>query len=142
MSLFAFSGVGMSVRAPHILGFIRLPNLRLFFLRAMQKLTTYHRILPAIPFSNQFRGVVPPVPSPSRSCPPASEFEAGFQPTSIPHDGKPSSTSTRLCRLLSLTTYQQLYITTTAVSQTLSRMGPNRIGSLLGLPHPNYSSVG
>jgi len=33
--------------------------------------------------ARQFRGVVPPVPSPSKSCPPASEFEAGFQPSLV-----------------------------------------------------------
>jgi len=51
MSLSASSRVGMSVRTPHILDFIRLPNLRSISLRAMPRLVTYPRIFPVIPLS-------------------------------------------------------------------------------------------
>ena len=51
MSLSASSRVGISVRTPHILDFIRLPNLRSLSLRAMPRLVTYRRIFLVIPFS-------------------------------------------------------------------------------------------
>ena len=50
MSLSVYSRVGLPVRIPHLLEFLRLPRLRSLSLRAMPKLVTFRPAFPITPF--------------------------------------------------------------------------------------------